>query len=56
MKVSIGQDSHKFDFENTKKQLVLGGVVFEDSPCVLANSDGDVVMHAITNAVSRNYV
>lgn len=53
MKVAIGQDSHKFDFENSKnKKLVLAGVVFEEENPVLANSDGDVVLHAITNAIS----
>lgn len=53
MKVAIGEDSHKFDFENKAgKPLVLAGVVFEKEPCLLANSDGDVVFHAITNAIS----
>lgn len=52
MKVAIGQDSHRFDFENKSKKLVLGGIVFEGEPPMLANSDGDVVLHAVTNAVS----
>ena len=53
MKVAIGQDSHQFDFENNQnKKLVLAGVVFEGEPPMLANSDGDVVLHAITNAIS----
>lgn len=53
MKVSIGQDSHKFDFENnTDKKLILGGIIFENGTPVLANSDGDVVLHSITNAIS----
>ncbi|NLY19129.1 MAG: 2-C-methyl-D-erythritol 2,4-cyclodiphosphate synthase [Clostridiaceae bacterium] len=51
VKVSIGQDSHRFDFENTEKKLVLGGVKFDGTP-LLGNSDADVVLHAITNAVS----
>lgn len=51
VKVSIGQDSHRFDFDNTEKKLVLGGVTFDGAP-LLANSDGDVVLHALTNAVS----
>lgn len=53
MKVAIGQDSHRFDFENKEKELRLGGVVFEKASGFLANSDGDVVLHAITNAISR---
>lgn len=52
MKVAIGQDSHKFDFENKDRQLILGGVVFEGHVGLLGNSDADVVLHAITNAVS----
>ncbi len=54
MKVSIGQDSHRFDFENKEKKLVLGGVIFENENPMKANSDGDVILHAITNAISRN--
>ena len=52
MKVAIGQDSHRFDFEDKEKKLILGGIVFENEPPCMANSDGDVVLHAITNAVS----
>ena len=53
MKVAIGQDSHRFDFENkNNKKLILAGVIFEDEVPLLANSDGDVVLHAVTNAVS----
>lgn len=52
MKVGIGQDSHKIDYTNTEKKLILGGVEFEEKFSILANSDGDVVLHAITNAVS----
>jgi 2-C-methyl-D-erythritol 2,4-cyclodiphosphate synthase len=52
MKVGIGQDSHRFDFEDKIKKLVLGGVVFEDCPPLDGNSDADVILHSITNAVS----
>ncbi len=52
MKVSIGQDSHRFEKENSKKVCILGGVTFSEVPGLLANSDGDVVLHALTNAVS----
>lgn len=47
---AIGQDSHRFTDEN--KPLILGGVLFEGSCGMLANSDGDVVLHALTNAIS----
>jgi 2-C-methyl-D-erythritol 2,4-cyclodiphosphate synthase len=52
MKVGIGQDSHRFDMENTEKKLVLGGVVFDNTPPLLGNSDADVILHSITNAIS----
>ena len=52
MKVGIGQDSHKFDFDDKDKKLILGGVVFEACPPLEGNSDADVILHSITNAVS----
>jgi len=52
MKVGIGQDSHRFDLGNTSKKFILGGVVFEGVTPLAGNSDADVVLHAITNAVS----
>lgn len=52
MRVAIGQDSHRINYDNTDKKLILAGVEFEENFSMLANSDGDVVMHAITNAVS----
>lgn len=51
IKVSIGQDSHRFDFEDQDKKLVLGGIALEGPP-LLGNSDADVVLHALTNAIS----
>ncbi len=52
MIAAIGQDSHRFDREDAKKQLVLGGVVFAGALPLKGNSDADVVLHAITNAIS----
>lgn len=52
MKVAIGQDSHAFDFEDKEKKFILGGVVFEGETPLKGNSDTDVVLHAVTNAVS----
>jgi len=52
MKVAIGQDSHKIDYSNSDKKLVLGGIEFNEAFSLLANSDGDVVLHALTNAIS----
>lgn len=52
MKVGIGQDSHRIDYNNPNKKLILAGIEFEEKFSLLANSDGDVVLHAITNAIS----
>ncbi len=52
MKVGIGQDSHKIDYGNQNKKLILGGIEFEEKFSLIANSDGDVILHAITNAIS----
>lgn len=51
-KTGIGQDSHRFEAENSKKKCIIGGLVFDNVPGFLANSDGDIVYHAITNAIS----
>ncbi|MEK7833009.1 MAG: 2-C-methyl-D-erythritol 2,4-cyclodiphosphate synthase [Acidobacteriota bacterium] len=51
-KVGIGQDSHRFDSMVEGKTLVLGGIVFEGESPLQGNSDADVVLHSITNAVS----
>ena len=52
MKVAIGQDSHRIDFDNKDKKLMLGGVEFKEEYSLKGNSDADVVLHAITNAIS----
>lgn len=52
MKVAIGQDSHRIDYENKEKKLLLGGVEFDEEYSLNGNSDADVVLHSITNAVS----
>ena len=52
MRVGIGQDSHRFDLDNLDRKLILGGLIFEGCTSLAGNSDGDVVLHAITNAIS----
>jgi len=49
---AIGQDSHRFEPDGSRKPLVLGGVVIPDAPGLAGNSDADVILHALTNAVS----
>jgi 2-C-methyl-D-erythritol 2,4-cyclodiphosphate synthase len=52
IKTGLGQDSHRFDFQNKIKQLQLGGVIFDGEPPLQGNSDADVVLHALCNAIS----
>ena len=53
IRVGLGHDSHAFEQEGSRKPLILGGVVFPGHPGLLANSDGDVVLHALFNALSQ---
>ncbi len=50
--VGIGQDSHAFDFEDKEKPLIIGGVLVKNHAPLKGNSDADVVLHAVTNAIS----
>lgn len=49
---AIGQDSHRFVEESDPKTLILGGVEIKDCPGLAGNSDADVLLHALTNAIS----
>jgi 2-C-methyl-D-erythritol 2,4-cyclodiphosphate synthase len=49
---AIGQDSHRFEAEGSSKPLLLGGVSIPGCVGLRGNSDADVVLHAITNAIS----
>lgn len=50
IKIGIGQDSHKFS--SSKKPLFLGGIKLSESGGFEANSDGDVMLHSLCNALS----
>lgn len=52
VRTGIGQDSHRFLSADSSKPLVIGGVIFDDHPGFNANSDGDIVFHAICNAIT----
>lgn len=52
VRTGIGQDSHRFLSSDSSKPCVIGGLIFDDAPGFNANSDGDVVLHAICNAIS----
>ena len=51
-RTGIGQDSHRFLTEETDKKCIIAGLPFEGAPGLDADSDGDVVFHAICNAIS----
>ena len=52
IKTGLGLDSHRFVEGDSDKPLVLGGVLFEKAPALEGNSDADVILHAVTDAVS----
>ncbi len=52
VRVGIGQDSHRFVAPDSTKPCLLGGLLFDEELGLKANSDGDVVLHAICNAIS----
>ena len=49
---TIGQDSHRFGEPCGETLIKLGSIDIPFDKPIVANSDGDVVLHAITNAVS----
>lgn len=51
-RTGIGQDSHRFLPDGAEKKCIIAGLVFEDAPGMDADSDGDVVFHAICNAIT----
>lgn len=51
-RIGFGQDSHAFS-KNKNKKLVLGGYVIENETGMEADSDGDVILHALFNAISQ---
>ncbi len=51
IKTGIGQDSHRIQ-ESTGKPFMLGGLRFDEPFSLEGNSDSDVILHAVTNAIS----
>jgi len=51
-RTGIGQDSHAFLCESCQKKCIIAGLEFQDAPGFDADSDGDIVFHAICNAIS----
>jgi 2-C-methyl-D-erythritol 2,4-cyclodiphosphate synthase len=52
VKSGIGIDSHRFLDESVNKPLVLGGLNIQGMSGLAGNSDADVVLHALTDAIS----
>lgn len=50
MRIGVGQDSHRF--EKSVYGLVFGGVPFPQHLKLKGNSDGDVLIHSLCNALS----
>ena len=49
-RTGIGQDSHPFS--ERQGGCIVAGLLFEDAPAMEADSDGDVVFHALCNAIT----
>ncbi len=50
-RVGLGQDSHKFSQDLSKK--LIGGVEIAGEKGLEANSDGDVAIHALCDALEQ---
>lgn len=47
--IGLGEDSHAFD---TTGHMMIAGVKVDEVPKLKGNSDGDVILHALYNAIS----
>ena len=52
VRTGLGIDSHRFVEGDSDRPLVLGGLEFDDAPALAGNSDADVLLHALTDAIS----
>lgn len=52
IKTGLGLDSHRFVEGESDRPLVLGGLIFDDAPALEGKSDADVILHAVTDAIS----
>lgn len=55
-KIGLGQDSHKLKIKSEKlkikRSLILGGIEISKDYFLIADSDGDVIIHSLCNALS----
>lgn len=52
IRCGLGQSSHRFLPSDSTKPCSIAGVIFDDVSGFQSDSDGDVVYHAICNAIS----
>lgn len=52
IRTGIGQDSHRFLPDDSTKPCIIAGLIFDGVPGLSADSDGDLVFHAICNAIT----
>ena len=50
-KIGHGYDVHRFDNQSSAGDILLGGVKVPSEHMILAHSDGDVVLHAVCDAL-----
>lgn len=50
-RIGLGQDSHKFT-GGQKRPLILGGIRMSEEGGLAGNSDADVILHSLCNALS----
>jgi len=52
-RVGLGQDSHRFSHVHEKRPLMLGGVKIIGYLGLKGNSDADVILHSLFNALAQ---
>ena len=52
IRTGIGQKAHRFLPQESTKPCVIAGLIFSDLPGFHARSDGDVLFHALCNAIT----
>ncbi len=50
-RVGFGFDAHRFAGASGSGELMLGGIAFPDEPALEGHSDGDALLHALTDAI-----
>jgi 2-C-methyl-D-erythritol 2,4-cyclodiphosphate synthase len=51
-RIGFGQDSHRFS-KDERKKLILGGLEIAGEKGLEANSDGDLILHALCSAIEQ---